>query len=75
MSFDDGHTCSVEGVGAVCIRLYDGTIRELKGVRYIPSMSKNFISIGALEVEVLRGTLRVGVLKMSSSSLVVLKRI
>jgi len=44
-------------------------------VRYIPNMTKNIISIGALEADGLRGTLGEGILKMSSSSLVVLKRI
>ena len=50
--------------------MYDGTLRELKEVRYILSMMKNIISVGALKAESLRGTL-----KMSSDSLVVLKSI
>ena len=50
-SFSYRHTCCVEGVGTIRIRLYDGTMRELKDVRYVPSMSKNLISVGALEVE------------------------
>jgi len=28
-------------VGTVRIRMYDGTLRELKEVRYIPNMTKN----------------------------------
>ena len=36
-------------------------------------MTKNIISVGALEAEGLRGTLGKGILKMSSGSLVVLK--
>jgi len=32
MSFGDQHTCRVEGVEAVCITLYDETMRELKVV-------------------------------------------
>jgi len=68
-------TCRVEGVGAIHIRLYDGTMRELKDVKYVPSILKNLISVGALKVEGLRGTLGEGVLKMSSGSLMVLKGI
>ena len=34
--FDDGHTCHIEGIGTVRIKLSDGMIRELKDVRYIP---------------------------------------
>jgi len=55
--------------------MYDRTMRELKDMRYIPCMTMNLISIGALKAEGLRGTLGEGVLKMSSSSLVVLKGI
>jgi len=50
-------------------------MRELKEVRYVPCMSKNLISVGALKAEGLRETLGEGVLKMSSGSLVVLKEI
>jgi len=63
------------GKGTVRIRMYDGTLRELKEVRYILSMTKNIISVGALEAEGLKGTLGEGVLNMSSGSLVVLKSI
>ena len=51
------------------------TLRELKEVRYIPSMTKNILPVGALKAEDLRGTLGEGVLKMSSGSLVILKSI
>ena len=44
-------------------------------MRYISSITKNIISVGALEVEGLRGTLGKGILKVSSGSLVVLKGI
>ena len=40
MSFGDGYTCRVEEIGAVRIRLYDGTMRELKGVKYVPLKSR-----------------------------------
>ena len=63
------------GKGTVRIRMYDGTLRELKEMRYIPHMMKNLISVGALEVEGIRGTLGEGVLKMSNGLLVVLKSI
>jgi len=75
MSLGDDHTYRLVGKGTVRIRMYDGTLRELKKVRYIPRMTKNLISIRALEAEGLRGTLGEGILKMSSGSLVVLKDI
>jgi len=75
MLFDDGHTCRVEGIKTVRDNLYNGTMRELKGVRYVPLMSKNLISVGALKAEGLKETLGGGILKMFSGSLMVLKRI
>ena len=75
MTLGDGHTCFIEGIDTIRVRLYDGTMRELKDVRYVPRMTKNLISVGALEAEGLRETLGEGVLKMSSGSLIDLKGI
>ena len=33
VTFDDGHTCQIEGIGIVCIKLSDGMLSELKDVR------------------------------------------
>jgi len=46
--------------------VYDGTMRELKEVTYIPHIMKNLISIGAFKAEGLRRTLEEGILKTSS---------
>ena len=46
----DDHPCNVEGMGAVCIKMDDGIVRELKEVRYVSQLKRNLISIGALEV-------------------------
>jgi len=43
MSIGDDHTCRLVGNGTVRIMTYDRTMRELKKVRYIPSMTKNII--------------------------------
>jgi len=50
-------------------------VRQLKGVGYAPQLNKNLFSVGVLEAQDLRGTLGEGVLKMFSSSLIVLKGI
>jgi len=53
----------------------DGMTRELKDVRYVHQLKKNLISVGALEVQGLRGIFGEGVLKMSGGLLVILKDI
>ena len=39
----------MEGVGTIQIRMFDGMVRELKEVRYVPQLKRNLISVGALE--------------------------
>ena len=43
------HVCKVAGVGTVRIKMHDGVIRTLTGVKHIPDLTKNLISLGALE--------------------------
>ena len=40
-------TYNMDIVVTVLIKMFDVIVRELKDVRYIPQMKKNFISIGA----------------------------
>ena len=39
----------MEGVGTIRIRMFDGIVRELKGVRYVPQLKRNLIFVGILE--------------------------
>jgi len=32
------HSCKVEGIGTICIKIFDGMVRELKEVRYVPQV-------------------------------------
>jgi len=68
MSMEDDHTCRLVGKGTVCIKMFDGMMRELNDVRYVPQMEKNLISVGALKLEGMKGTLGEGVFKISSGS-------
>ena len=40
VSFEDEHTCQIERTDTVRIKLFDGMIRELKDVRYVPQLQK-----------------------------------
>jgi len=55
MSIGDDRTCLLVGKGTIYIKMYDRTMKELKEVRYIPHMTKNLISVEALEAKGLRG--------------------
>ncbi|KAH9716149.1 Integrase catalytic domain-containing protein [Citrus sinensis] len=42
--------CKVIGMGNVSLRLHDGTIWELREVRYVPDLKRNLISLGITDV-------------------------
>ena len=54
----------MEGIGTVLVKMFDGMVRELKEVRYVPQLKKNLIYVGALEVLGLAVSIRDGVLKI-----------
>ena len=51
MSFDDSHTCHMEEICTVPIKLSDEMMRKLKDVRRVPQLKNNVILIGALEAQ------------------------
>jgi len=75
LSFGDGHTCHIEGICIVRIKMFHETIRGLQNVRYVPQLKKDLISVGTLEAHGLRRNLREVIFKMFSGLLVVLKNI
>ena len=41
--------CKVVGIGTVSLRMFDGVVRELTQVRFVPKLKRNLISIGMLD--------------------------
>ena len=69
----DDRPCNMECIGTIQIKMFDGMIRELKKVRYVPQLKRNLISIGTLETLGLEVSIKNGVLKMTKGSMVVLR--
>ena len=57
--------CPIEGIGSINIRMFDGVVRKLQGVRYVPKLKKNLISLGTLDAEGCSYTGQGGALKVS----------
>jgi len=74
VSFSNGHTCRIDRICTIHIKLFDQLVRDLKDVSYVPPLMK-FISVRVLEAQGLRETLEKGILKMFNGLLVVLKGI
>jgi len=63
----------MEGIGTIQIKMFDGIIRELKEVRYVPQLKRNLITVGMLETMGLEVSIKNGILKTTKGSMVVLK--
>jgi hypothetical protein len=53
--------------------MFDGTVRELVDVRYVPETKSNLISLGVLESCGYKYTCQGGALTLSKGSLVLMK--
>ena len=60
----DDRPCNMKEIGTIRIKIFDGIVRELKEVRYVPQLKRNLISVGALEKIGLVVSIRDGVLKI-----------
>ena len=60
-------------ISTVQIKKFDGIVRELKEVRYVPQLKRNLVSVCSLKTLDLEVSIRDGVLKMTKGSMVVLQ--
>ena len=65
--------CIIVRVGTIRIRMFDRTIKTLTDVRHVPELKQNLISLSAHDLKDYRFTVECGVLKVSRSTLVVMK--
>jgi hypothetical protein len=65
-------TCEILGIGKIKLKLHDGTVRFLTGVRYIPDFKKNLILVGLLESKGFKIAMENGTLKILNGALVVM---
>lgn len=61
------------GIGSVRLKLADGAIRVLEGVRYVPDLKRNLISLGMLDAQGYVYKAEGGVLKVTKGSMVMMR--
>ncbi|KAG8493847.1 hypothetical protein CXB51_011132 [Gossypium anomalum] len=66
-------SCKIAGVGTIKVKMFDGVVRTLSDIRYVPELKRNLISLSTLDSKGYRYTAESGVLKISKGSLVVMK--
>ena len=64
-------TCSVIGIGTMKIKMFDGVVRVLNNVRYVPNLRKNLISIGVLDDLGYSYSLKGGIMRITKGALMV----
>ncbi|KAL5555677.1 hypothetical protein UlMin_037913 [Ulmus minor] len=65
--------CQIVGIGNISIRMFDGSVKILSGVRHVPNLHRNMISIGALDESRFVSRFEDGMIKISRGSLVIMK--
>jgi hypothetical protein len=69
----NGIPCKTVAVGSIRIRMFNGIVRELMDVRYVPEIKSNLISLGVLDSCGYKYTSQGGALTLSKGSLVMMK--
>ncbi|KAH9672468.1 hypothetical protein KPL70_017737 [Citrus sinensis] len=64
--------CHTMGIGTIRLKMFDGMVRELKEVRFVPALKKNLISVGALEAKGYKVTIEDGTMKFTHGAMVIL---
>ncbi|KAH9722810.1 hypothetical protein KPL70_006849 [Citrus sinensis] len=65
--------CRTMGIGTIRLKMFDGMVRELKEVRFVPALKKNQISVGALEAKGYKVTIEDGIMKFTHGAMVILQ--
>jgi len=60
----DDRLCNMKVIGTVQIKTFNGMVRKLKEVRYVPQLKRNLILVGVLKTLDLEISIRDGVLEM-----------
>ncbi|KAH9741104.1 Integrase catalytic domain-containing protein [Citrus sinensis] len=69
---NDQH-CHTMGIGTIRLKMFDGMVRELKEVRFVPALKKNLIFVGALEAKGFKVTIEDGTMKFTLGAMVILQ--
>ncbi|KAH9657504.1 hypothetical protein KPL70_023101 [Citrus sinensis] len=70
---ENDQPCRTMGIGAIRFKVFDGMVRELKKVRFVPALKKNLISVGALEAKGYKVTIEDGTMKFTHGVMVILQ--
>ena len=65
--------CKAIGLGTIKVRMFDGIVKILTNVRYVPDLKKNLISLGTLDSLGYGYSAKNGVMKITKCAMVITK--
>ncbi|KAG6738061.1 hypothetical protein POTOM_059607 [Populus tomentosa] len=69
----DNHAVEISGIGTIKLKMYDGLIRTISGVRHVKDLKKNLLSVGQFDSLGCKIRTDNGIMKIVKGALVVLK--
>jgi hypothetical protein len=69
----DNHALEIAGIGTIKLKMYDGLIRTIIGVRHVKDLRKNLLSVGQFDSLGCKIRTDNGIMKIVKGALVVLK--
>nr|GEZ29034.1 retrovirus-related Pol polyprotein from transposon TNT 1-94 [Tanacetum cinerariifolium] len=69
------YICPVIGKGNIQVKIHDGVVRTIMGVRHVPDLKRNMISLTTLEANGCKYSREGGVMKIFKGALVLMKAI
>jgi transposase InsO family protein len=69
----DNHALEIAGIGTIKLKMYDGLIRTITGVRHVKDLKKNLLSVGQFDSLGCKIRTDNGIMKIVKGALVVLK--
>ena len=69
----DNHAVEIAGIGTIKLKMYDGLIRTISGVRHVKDLKKNLLSVGQFDSLGCKIRTDNGIMKIVKGALVVLK--
>jgi hypothetical protein len=67
------HALEIAGIGTIKLKMYDGSIHTISGVRYVKGLKKNLLSVGQFDSLGCKIRTNNGIMKIVKEALVVLK--
>jgi hypothetical protein len=65
--------CKAIGLGTIKVKMFDGIVKIVTNVRYVPDLKKNLISLGILDYLGYGYSAKDGVMKIAKGAMVIIK--